>query len=586
MSGSHHDHQHSCATRKRPEARVMGIALNRRRILQGLLASSAGVLSPASRLLAMQSTAGYPRLSSTKSDTMLAGAQETTAETTSGKVSGYRDHGVSVFKGIPYGASTAGAGRFKRPRRPEPWSGTRSCRAFGPQSPQAARSIWDNDEEGFLFQWDFGRNSEDCLRLNVWTPGLDGKKRPVMFWIHGGGFAVGSGNELRMFDGVNMANHGDVLLITINHRLNVVGYLNLAAYGSEYDDSANAGMLDIVQALTWVRENIAQFGGDPSNVTVFGQSGGGGKICTLMAMPAAQGLFHKAIVESGSMLSIGTEEDSRALAAGVMQKLGLGPTQVSKLQEMPYADLEFATRVVLPQVTPTGIMSFRNLGRRMGLAPIVDGRNVARQPFEPDAPASVSAIPLLVGTTLNEFTNGINHPDAFAMTEIEMQAKVEQAIPGHGTEVVASYRQLYPNSNPFQLWSIVATSGVRESALVMAERKATQPAPVYCYQFNWQTPILDGRPMAFHCSEMPFVFDNAELCSHMTGGGEAAQVLASRVSTAWMNFAKTGNPNHAGLPHWKRFNVADKTTMIFDDRCEAKDNLDTAQQTTIQKARG
>lgn len=564
----------------------MGIECNRRQLLRGLVASSAGVFSPVSGLLAQRPAAGYPPTSSTKADTILAGSREPTVETTSGKVSGFQDRGVSVFKGIPYGASTAGVGRFKAPRAADPWSGTRSCRAFGPQSPQATRSIWDNDEEGFLFQWDFGRNSEDCLRLNLWTPGLDGKRRPVMFWIHGGGFAVGSGNELRMFDGVNMANHGDVLVITINHRLNVVGYLNLAAYGNEYEDSANAGMLDIVQALTWVRENIAQFGGDPGNVTVFGQSGGGGKICTLMAMPAAKGLFHKAIVESGSMLTMGTEEDSRAFAAAVMQKLGLGPTQVSKLQEIPYADLELATRGVLPQFVPTGIMNFRTLGRRMGLAPIVDGRNVSRQPFEPDAPPQAAPVPLLVGTTLNEFTNGINHPDAFLMTDSEMRSKVEQALPGHGAEVVSSYRQLYPNANPFQLWSIVATSGVRESALVQAERKAQQAAPVYCYQFNWQTPVLDGRPMAFHCSEMPFVFDNAMLCEHMTGGGESAQVLSSRVSKAWMNFARTGDPNHSGLPHWKRFNATEKTTMIFDDTCEAKDNLDTAQQNTIHKARG
>ena len=533
----------------------------------------------------MPSAAGYPPVSSTRADTILAGAHETTVETTSGKISGFRDRGVSVFKGIPYGATTAGASRFKKPHAPEPWTGTRSCRAFGPQSPQAPRSIWDNDEEGFLFQWDFGRNSEDCLRLNLWTPALDGKKRPVMFWIHGGGFAVGSGNELRMFDGVNMARHGDVLVITINHRLNVLGYLNLSAYGSEYQDSANAGMLDIVQALTWVKDNIAQFGGDPGNVTVFGQSGGGGKICALMAMPAAQGLFHKAIVESGSMLTMGTEEDSRAFAAGILQKLGLVPAQVAKLQEIPYTDLEFATRAILPPFSPTGTMSFRNMGRRLGLAPIVDGRNVTRQPFEPDAPPQASSIPLLVGTTLNEFTNGINHPDAFLMTEAEMHAKVEQALPGHGSEVVSSYRQLYPNANPFQLWSIVATSGVRDSALVQAERKALQPAPVYCYQFAWQTPVLDGRPMAFHCSEMPFVFDNAMLCEHMTGGGEQAQLLAGRISKAWMNFARTGDPNHGGLPRWKRFNATDKTTMIFNDRCEAKDNLDTAQQDTIRKAR-
>jgi len=222
----------------------------------------------------------------------------------------------------------------------------------------------------------------------------------------------------------------------------------------------------------------------------------------------------------------------------------------------------------------------------MGLSPVMDGKVVAQQPFEPVAPPAASSIPLLIGTTLNEFTNGINHPDAFEMTESQLQAQVEKSMPGHGAEVISSYRELYPNANPFQLWSVVATSGVRDSTLLLAERKAMQPAPVYCYQFAWQTPVLDGRPMAFHCSEMPFVFDNADLCEHMTGGGEAAHVLASRVSTAWISFARRGNPNHDGIPHWKRFNASDKTTMIFDDRCEAKDNLDTSQLEEIRKAQG
>jgi para-nitrobenzyl esterase len=407
-----------------------------------------------------------------------------------------------------------------------------------------------------------------------------------MFWIHGGGFAVGSGNELRMFDGVNMAKRGDVILITINHRLNVLGYLNLAAYGGEYAESANAGMLDIVRALEWVRDNIAGFGGDPGNVTIFGQSGGGGKVCTLMAMPSAQGLFHKAIVESGAMMSVGTEESSRALAASVLQKLGISPSDVAKLRDVPYADLELATRSNVPPINTTGIINFRRLGGRMGLSPVMDGKVVAQQPFEPVAPPAASSIPLLIGTTLNEFTNGINHPDAFEMTDGQLQAQVEKSMPGHGAEVISSYRELYPNANPFQLWSVVATSGVRDSTLLLAERKAMQTAPVYCYQFAWQTPVLDGRPMAFHCSEMPFVFDNPDLCEHMTGGGEAAHVLASRVSTAWMNFARSGNPNHDGIPHWKRFNATDKTTMIFDDRCEPKDNLDTSQLEKIRKAQG
>ena len=564
----------------------MGAKLNRRDILRGIAVASAGAISSKSRTLAVPAPANYPSLSPTKNSRIVAGVHEATTETTYGRVSGYIDRGVFVFKGIPYAADTSGERRFKRPDPPRPWSGTRSCRAFGPQAPQAPRSVWDNDEEGFLFQWDFGRNSEDCLRLNIWTPGMDGKKRPVMFWIHGGGYAVGSGNELRMFDGVNMATRGDVLLITINHRLNVLGYLNLAAYGNEYADSGNAGMLDIVQALKWVRDNISNFGGDPGNITIFGQSGGGGKVCTLMAMPSAQGLFHKAIVESGPTLTVGSEDASRALAAALLEKLGLAPSQVARLQEIPCGELEGAANKVIPPTNIGPFIDFRTLARRLGLSPIMDGRVVTQEPFEPGAPPSASAIPLMIGSTLNEFTNGINHPDAFEMTDSQLQARAESSLHEHASEVITSYRDIYPNANPFQLWSVIATSGVRGSTLLLAERKALQSAPVYCYQFAWQTPILDGRPMAFHCSEMPFVFDNPDLCEHMTGGGEPAHALASRVSTAWMNFARNGNPNHAGIPFWKRFDATDKTTMIFDDRCEAKDNLDTVQQQMVSRALG
>ncbi len=562
----------------------MGANWNRRDVLCGMGAASAGLLSSASPFPAAAALPQGHNIRANKGDRIQAGIHEATTDTTCGKVSGYLDRGVAVFKGIPYGADTSGDKRFKRPGPPKPWPGTRSCRAFGPQAPQTPRSIWDNDEEGFLFQWDFGRNSEDCLRLNVWTPGLDGKKRPVMFWIHGGGYAVGSGNELRMFDGVNMATRGDVVLITINHRLNVLGYLNLAAYGDGYAESANAGMLDIEQALMWVRDNIGNFGGDSNNVTIFGQSGGGGKVCTLMAMPSAQGLFHKAIVESGPTLTVGSEENSKELAGKVLENLGLSPSQALKLEEIPYIELERAASKAIPPMNPVAFLDFRTLSRRLGLGPVMEGRVVVQHPFDPAPPASASSIPLLIGSTLNEFTNGINHPDAFDMTADQLRSKADASLPGHGGEVISSYRAMYPNANPFQLWSIIATSRVRGATLLLAERKAAHSAPVYCYQFDWQTPVLDGRPMAFHCSEMPFVFDNPDLCEHMTGGGEAARALASRVSTAWMNFARTGDPNHSGIPTWKRFNAADKTTMIFDDRCEAKDNLDTAQQALINKA--
>jgi len=554
-------------------------SLNRRDMLRGTGLVAAGAMMPSKMSgAAIGSEAEYVAARTTSGRTIIAGKNAAIVETAYGKLAGYVDRGVFVFKGIPYGATTAGAGRFKAPKPPKAWTGIRSSRGFGPQAPQAYRSVWENDEEAFVFQWDYGYSSEDCLRLNVWTPAPDGKKRAVLLYLHGGGYSVGSSQELKMFDGVNLARRGDVVLVTINHRLNVLGYLNLAAYGDEYAESGNAGSLDTVAALGWVRDNIEHFGGDPGSVTIFGQSGGGGKVATLMAMPSAHGLFHKAVIESGPTLRIGTEERGRELAERTLKRLGISPGEVKKLEEIPYALLEKAATAEIGTPSNTGVRDpFRNMARGLGFAPVMDAKVVSQHPFDPGAPASAAGIPLMIGTTLNEFTHGINHPDAFELTEGQLKERVDANVAGHGGDIIASYRELYPNVNPFQLWSIISTAGVRDATLSLAARKSAQPAPVYCYQFAWQTPILDGRPMAFHCSELAFVFDNSDLCEHMTGGGEDARALASKVSQAWINFARSGNPNHAGLPKWNKFDAASKTTMVFNDRCVAKENLDSKQ---------
>lgn len=562
---------------------MKGLSLNRRDLLRGSGLIAAGALLPSSvPSFGAASEIGYPDPSPTTGDPIAIGNKVAIVETKYGQVGGYSDRGVLAFKGIPYGASTAGAGRFKAPKPPQSWIGLRSSRHFGPESPQAYRAIWENDEEGFLFQWDYGRQSEDCLRLNVWTPSTEGKNRPVLVYLHGGGYSVGSSSELKMFDGVNLAKRGDVVLVTINHRLNVVGYFDLSAYGDEYAESGNAGTLDTVAALQWVHENIGQFGGDPGNVLIFGQSGGGGKVCTLMVTPAARGLFHKAVVESGATLRIGTQDRSRELAERTLKRLGIAPGDVKKLQEMPYAQLEAAASAEIAAARPPGPFDIKHLNRYLGYVPIVDGKVVTQQPFDPAAPESAAKIPLLIGNTLNEMTNGINHPDAFEMTQEELRAKADESFSGRGMEVIASYRELYPDANPFQLWSVINTARMRSSTLTLAERKGKQAASLYVYQFAWQTPVLDSRPMAFHCAELPFVFDNPDLCEHMTGGGEASHVLAGNVSQAWINFARSGNPNHDGIPQWRRFDPSTRTTMVFDNTCDAKDNLDTRQLALIE----
>ena len=556
--------------------------MSRRDLIRGSVVAAGAFLPASVAAFGAPSTAHYPEPAPTTGDRIVIGNGTAIVETTYGKVGGYVDRGVMTFKGIPYGASTAGSGRFLAPRPPQPWTGLRSSRHFGPESPQAYRSIWENDEEGFLFEWDYGRQSEDCLRLNIWTPSTEGSHRPVLLYLHGGGYSVGSSSELKMFDGVNLCRRGDVVLVTINHRLNVVGYFDLSAYGDEFAESGNAGTLDTVAALRWVHENIAQFGGDPGNVMIFGQSGGGGKVCTLMATPAARGLFHKAGVESGATLRIGTQDRSRELAERTLKKLGIAPADVRKLQTMPYAQLEAAASAAIAEARPAGPIDFRHLDRYLGYMPVMDGKVVTQQPFDPAAPESAVRIPLLIGNTLNEMTNGINHPDAFAMTEEQLRADVDKQFSGRGSEVLASYRQLYPNANPFQLLSIIHTARMRNSSLQLASIKARQPSPVYVYQFAWQTPVLDARPMAFHCSELPFVFDNVDRCDHMTGGGDAAHALAARVSQAWIHFARSGNPNHAGIPQWNRFDDSTRTTMVFDDVCAARDNLDTRQLALVE----
>lgn len=421
--------------------------------------------------------------------------------------------------------------------------------------------------------------------MNVWSPGLhDGGKRPVMVWLHGGGYTAGSGQELLSYDGENLARRGDVVVVTLNHRLNVFGFLNLSRYGSRYAESANAGMLDIVAALEWVRDNIERFGGDPKLVTIFGQSGGGGKVTALMAMPSAAGLFHRAIVESGSLLRGATEEQSEELTEKLLKNLGLNASTVDRIQDIPVQHLEVASVTVTAHPIPaSGIIDFRHAGSLLGWAPVVDGKVLPRQPFDPDAPALSAHIPLLVGTTLNEFVTATNHPEYMQMTNAELRSRVQAAFPDKAEKVISACKEIYPNAIPFELWSIIAVSSVRGSALTQARLKAAQEvAPAYCYQFAWQTPVLSGRPMAFHCSEIAFAFDNTDRCENMTGGGPAARELAAKVSEAWIHFARSGDPNHSGLPRWEPLTSGSNATMIRDGRCELRHNFDNdLQQRTI-----
>jgi para-nitrobenzyl esterase len=487
---------------------------------------------------------------------------------------------------MPYADTTAGARRFLPPVKCPPWQGVRSSRQYGYVAPQGPRSGWANDEEAFMFAWDDGVQDEDCLRVNVWTPAIkDGKHRPVMVWLHGGGFAAGSGQELRSYDGENLARRGDVVVVSLNHRLNILGYLDLSAYGERYASSANVGMLDIVAALEWVRDNIANFGGDPDCVTVFGQSGGGGKVGTLMGMPAAQGLFHRAIVESGSMLRVNLAERSQSIAAGIVKELGLSAASIDRLQKLPYGQLYGAADKVIharfPR-PPGAVPNFRHMAEMMGFGPVVDGRIIPAQPFDPKASTLSAGVPMIIGSTLNEFTTALNHPEFELMSATELETRVKELFGAQTPAILAAFRARTPESKPFDLWSRIATSTVRESAIKQAAAKAAiGQAPAYLYWFTWQTPILNGRPRAFHCAEIAFVFANTDRCETMTGGGADARALAAQMSDAWIHFARSGDPNHANLPHWPAFSPEQVPTMMFDNATHLAINPDGAEQRSI-----
>ena len=500
---------------------------------------------------------------------LLTSAEATVVQTVSGKVAGYIDNGIFTYKGIPY----AKAERFMPPVPADSWEGVRSSRAYGPTAPQGKRTGWYSDEQAFAFSWDDGFADEDCLRANIWTPGInDNKKRPVMVWLHGGGYSSGSGQELPSYDGKNLASKGDVVVVTLNHRLNVLGFLDLSAYGEKYAHSGNAGLLDLTAALDWIQANIENFGGDASNVTIFGQSGGGGKVSTLLATPSAKGKFHKAIVQSGSMLRTMESKWSRRIGKAVVESLGINPAKVDDLQKIPYEKLlaagEKAIEKVRVEAEKEGFSSFI-----FGWAPTVDGCVLPRHPFDPAAPEQSKDIPLMLGTTIHEFTISAYVPQFRDITK-EAAAEYLQTTYGDKTaEFIEIFEKTYPSHQPKDL---IDTDFIfRPSTVEQANIKSRQGgAPVYTYMFTWESPVLDGIFRSTHCMEIPFVFNNADRHASMTGGGAEALKLADIMSQAWINFARTGNPNTEELPEWPAYNCTEGATMFFDNICEVKYNHD------------
>ncbi|MCL1532126.1 carboxylesterase/lipase family protein [Xanthomonas nasturtii] len=461
-----------------------------------------------------------------------------------GAVRGYRDQGICVFKGIPYGGDTA-VRRFQAPLQETPWQDVRDASHFGAAAPQLKASE---------------PTSEDCLFLNVWTPGLrDGGKRPVLFYIHGGGYTTGSGSD-PLYDGVRLCTRGDVVVITVNHRLNLFGYLSLAQLGdASFADSGNAGQLDLIQALQWVRQHAVEFGGDAGNVTVFGQSGGGAKIATLMAMPAARGLFHRAWTMSGQQVTVAGPRAATQRAQLLLDALKIAPGDLARLRTVPVADLLAAAQVRDPSRVENSALYF---------GPVLDARNVPVHPFWPTAPLQSARIPMVIGNTRDE-TRGFLGNDAnnFALSWDALPAKLEaqQYVDLLPQVVIAEYRRLYPQYSPSQVFFAATTAGRSwRGAVEEAEARARQGAPTWVYQLDWGSPLEGGKFGAFHTLDIPLVFDNVRQPGSRTGESAEAQRVAEQMSGALIAFARHGDPNRRGAPRWQPYSLQRRETLVFD----------------------
>ena len=521
--------------------------------------SSRGAASNASgrRVFLKQASLGVVLPFSSMSARAAVSSSGAIAETEYGKVAGTTVNGLHAFKGIPYGADTSGKNRFLPPSKPAPWKNVRDASDWGHIAPQPAPA--DRIDYVNLIRWTDqpGGQSEGCLVLNVWTPAIkDGGRRPVMVSFHGGGFTTGSGNAPG-FNGDPLARFGNVVVVTVNHRLGCLGYLHLGDLDTppKFAQSGAAGMLDCVAALEWVRDNIESFGGDPGNVMIFGQSGGGAKVSTLLSMPAAKGLFHRAAIQSGSALRLTPRETAAKSAERMLAQIGLEKSRVLELQDVPFQMMIAAQTVLGAQHPP------------VGYAPVVGSSAIPRHPFDPDAPAVSAEVPIIVSTTLDDAALGRTD---FALDEEGLRKEVKTLAGNDADRILAAYRRVDPNVSPFLLLSRMITDrGQRVNAMKLAERKAAQNrAPVYMYLWEWPSPGYGGKFGAVHGVDVGLAFHNYS--GHATGGGPEAKLMADKLAGAWVAFAKTGNPNHSGIPEWPAYSSGQRATMIFNKTCRVE----------------
>jgi len=469
-------------------------------------------------------------------------------ETAQGRYRGRLQNGVHSFKGMRYGASTAGAGRFMPPRPAETFAGISDAFDYGDQTPQM-RSPLSADTP----------ISEDCLRINVWTPGLgDGARRPVLLWFHGGGFEAGSGSS-PIYDGSNMVTRGDVVVCTINHRLNVFGFCDLSSYlGDEFAQSGNVGYLDLVASMKWVRENIAAFGGDPDNVMIYGQSGGGRKVSICYAGAEAAGLFHKGVVQSGSHLLVQTQDQSRALTESLLKTLRIDASDARALQRVPQDQLLRAQYAVI------GAARYR-------FEPVMDGIAFKAHPFVPAAPAQTARVPMVVGTTQTELSNQLGRDESvYAMDPGALRERVARVLPEADVdEAIQVFTASTPSGSLSEIYFKIASwrSYIKNATTMAEARSALNGAdnPTWMYQLTWRSPAEGGRRISQHTLDLPFMFDNVAVANHLTGPESAeTRAMTEAMAETWLAFARTGNPNHAGLPNWPAYDAATRPVLEFE----------------------
>jgi para-nitrobenzyl esterase len=546
---------------------------NRRKFIQnaGLSAAALGLATP--------TVASVSRGNAdTDGQILFVGDNIAVANTEYGKVRGFILRGIHTFLGIPYGADTSGANRFMPPQKPKAWNDVLPAVWWGNTAPQNMEKRYANVYASFVDHWNYDDVSEDCLKLNVWTPALtDDKKRPVMVWLHGGGYANGNAIEQDGYHGENFSRKGDVVYVSINHRLGPLGYAHFGAAGEKFAASGNAGMLDCVAALEWVRNNISNFGGDPNNVTIMGQSGGGAKVCVLTAMPSAKGLFHKAVALSGSSLKAVEKPNAEKLASYILKEAGLSYNEMDKLQQMPWKQYyEFATRAMTKFREEMKLPMF---GGGAGFAPVVDGTYLPQHPYNGEPAPTAAQVPMLICSTFNEQSPSRTDATLENIDISGVKDKLKDRFGDKTGNIVDAYAKAFPDKRPIEIWSMIASN--RQNAIALADSKSKQPAGVYLAWFGWQPPLFDNRMRAFHCSDICFWFYNTDLMLTHTGGGARPRKLSTKMSDALVSFMKTGNPNTGSLPRWPAYTSANGETMILDDTCVVRNDPDREARKTL-----